>query len=68
MADKVRCGCSDDSVQAADAVSTNTAHNIVHRSRLPANHQVLLQGRGLYGRGAVTVGEHIHPFTLLHYM
>ncbi|CAM9260288.1 unnamed protein product [Scytosiphon promiscuus] len=30
--------------------------------------QVLLQGRGLYGRGAVTVGEHIHPFTLLHYM
>ncbi|CAN0496804.1 unnamed protein product, partial [Ectocarpus sp. 12 AP-2014] len=30
--------------------------------------QVLLQGRGLYGKGAVTVGEHIHPFTLLHYM
>ncbi|CAN0273630.1 unnamed protein product [Ectocarpus sp. 6 AP-2014] len=30
--------------------------------------QVLLQGRGLYGRGAITVGEHIHPFTLLHYM
>eukprot|EP00903_Cladosiphon_okamuranus_P012888 g12035.t1 len=30
--------------------------------------QVLLQGRGLYGREAVTVGEQIHPFTLLHYM
>ncbi|CAN0353917.1 unnamed protein product [Pylaiella littoralis] len=30
--------------------------------------QVLLQGRGLYGKGPLTAGEHIDPFTLLHYM
>lgn len=30
--------------------------------------QVLLQGSGLYGKEALTVGEQIHPFTLLHYM